>query len=104
MEWAKSVSFWLECPSLADELVVGEPLPAEGDYDGLFVRRQDRGGGLLRTGRQIGDQRPLLPLGDRLLIDPVAPCERPQALLTMLYRSTDRLVCLSCSQERDRRG
>ena len=33
----------------------------------------------------------LLPLGDGLLIDPVAPSQSPQALLTMLYRSTDRL-------------
>ena len=39
------------------------------------------------------DRRPrsALPLGDRLLVDPVALGERPQALLTMLYRSTDRL-------------
>ena len=35
--------------------------------------------------------RPLLPLGDRLGIDPVSPGKRPQALLTMLYRSTDCL-------------
>ncbi len=31
------------------------------------------------------------PLGDGLLVDPIALGERPQALLTMLYRSTDRL-------------
>ena len=36
-------------------------------------------------------ERPLLPLGDGLLVDPVALGQRPQALLTMLYRSTDRL-------------
>ncbi len=33
----------------------------------------------------------LLPLGDGLGIDTVALGKRPQALLTMLYRSTDRL-------------
>ncbi len=32
-----------------------------------------------------------LPLGDRLLVNRRAPCQRPQALLTMLYRSTDCL-------------
>ena len=45
-----------------------------------------------------------LPLGDRLRVDAVALRQRPQALLTMLYRSTDRLVCLSCPPKRDRRG
>ena len=33
----------------------------------------------------------LPPLGHGLLIDPVAASQSPQALLTMLYRSTDRL-------------
>jgi hypothetical protein len=42
------------------------------------------------VGRSATDVR--FSLGDRLLIDPVAPGERPQALLTMLYRSTDRLI------------
>ena len=32
-----------------------------------------------------------LPLGDRLGVDAVALGQHPQALLTMLYRSTDRL-------------
>ncbi len=32
-----------------------------------------------------------LPLGNGLLIDAVVPGQRSQALLTMLYRSTDRL-------------
>src|SRR5262245_49285678 len=31
-----------------------------------------------------------LPLGHGLGVDPVAPGKRPQALLTMLYRATDR--------------
>jgi hypothetical protein len=38
-----------------------------------------------------GDGAALLPLGDGLGIDTVALGKRPQALLTMLYRSTDRL-------------
>ena len=47
--------------------------------------------GLLGPGRHIGDRRPLLPLRHGLLVDPVALGQSPQALLTMLYRSTDRL-------------
>src|SRR5271163_2922496 len=66
-------------------------MPAEGDDHGLFLDGQDRRSGLLRTCRQIGRRRPRLPLGDRLRIDAVALGQRPQALLTMLYRSTDRL-------------
>jgi hypothetical protein len=34
---------------------------------------------------------PLAPLRNSLLVDPVALGQRPQALLTMLYRSTDCL-------------
>jgi hypothetical protein len=45
-----------------------------------------------RACREIGRRSALLPLGDGLLFDPVAMRQRPQALLTMLYRSTD---CLS---------
>ena len=63
----------------------------EGDDDRLFLDGEHRRPRLLRAGRQVGDRGPLLPLGDGLLVDPVAPGERPQALLTMLYRSTDRL-------------
>ena len=47
--------------------------------------------GSFGPGRQIGDRGPLLPLGDGLLVDAVALGQRPQARLTMLYRSTDRL-------------
>src|SRR5580704_15554047 len=47
--------------------------------------------GLPRPSRQIGDRSSTLPLGRGLLIDPEALGQRPQALLTMLYRSTDRL-------------
>ena len=40
---------------------------------------------------QVSGRETLLPLRHRFRVDPVAPGERPQALLTMLYRSTDRL-------------
>lgn len=47
--------------------------------------------GCLRpVGWSVVDER-RLPLGDGPLIDPVAPRQRPQALLTILYCSTDRL-------------
>src|SRR5271168_1622185 len=67
-------------------------LPAKGDDDRLVLDRQDRRSWLLRPGRQIGHRGPILPLGDRLLVDPMTLGQHPQALLTMLYRSTD---CLS---------
>src|SRR3546814_468034 len=41
--------------------------------------------------RQISERAAFLPLRHRLLIGPVAPGQSPQALLTMLYRATDRL-------------
>ena len=63
---------------------------AESDDDGFFLDRQHRGLRVLRAGRQISGGGSPLPFGDRLLVDPVARSQRPQALLTMLYRSTDR--------------
>ena len=42
------------------------------------------------VGRSATERR-IPPLGHGLLVDPVAPGQGPQALLTMLYRSTDRL-------------
>src|SRR5580700_2619975 len=66
-------------------------MPAEGNDHRLFLDSQNRRSGVLGAGRKIGDGRPLLPLGDRLGIDPVPLGKRPQALLTMLYRSTDCL-------------
>src|ERR1700730_12550164 len=68
-----------------------ERMAAEGDDDRLLLDRQHRGFRALRSGRQIGDRAALLPLGDGLRIDAVALGQRPQARLTMLYRSTDRL-------------
>ena len=62
-------------------------MAAKGDDHRLILDREDR---RLRLGwphRQIGHRGPLLPLGDRLLVDPVALGQRSQARLTMLYRS-----------------
>src|SRR4029077_14631516 len=64
---------------------------SEGDDDGLFLCRQDCRSGLLGSCRQVGNTGPRFPLGDGLLIDSIALGQSPQALLTMLYRSTDRL-------------
>src|SRR4029077_2135187 len=64
---------------------------SERHDDGFFLDGQDRRFGFLRSRRHVRDRGPPLPLGDRLLIDPVALRQSPQALLTMLYRSTDRL-------------
>ena len=64
---------------------------AECDDNRLFLDAQhcqmhDDG-----TGGQVLDRRAPLPLGDCRLVDPVALGQNPQALLTMLYRSTDCL-------------
>ena len=52
------------------------------------VRTDDRGsfGPVCRSATEVR-----FLLGDRLLVDPVMLGQSPQALLTMLYRSTDRL-------------
>src|SRR5918997_6745895 len=62
----------------------------ESDNDGLLLDRQHRRSGLTRASWQIGVGGALPPFRDRLLVDAIALGERPQALLTMLYRSTDR--------------
>jgi hypothetical protein len=67
-----------------------ERVPAEGDDDGLLFDRQYGGLRVLGTGRQINNRAALLPLCNGLWIDPVASSQGPQALSTMLYRSTDR--------------
>ena len=70
-------------------------VPAEGDDDGLLFHRQHRGARLARTGRSVGrsvgDCVPAFPLRHRLGVDPVTLGEGSQALLTLLYRSTDDL-------------
>lgn len=68
-----------------------ERVPAEGDDNRLLLNGKRRGMRLLRTGRQIFDCCTPLPLRHGLMVDPVALGQNPQALLTMLYRSTDRL-------------
>ena len=64
---------------------------AETQHDRLILDRQDRRAWLFRAGRNVAHRRPPLPLRDRFLADPISGCQRPQARLTMLYRSTDRL-------------
>ena len=68
-----------------------ERMPAKGDDDRFVLDRQHRGLRFSRSSRQIGDRPTLAPLGHGLLVDPVVLGQSPQALLTMLYRSTDRL-------------
>lgn len=67
-------------------------VPAEGDDHRFLLDRQHGRSRDPRAGGEIGGGGPLLPLGDGLLVDPVAPGQRPLARLNMLYRSTD---CLS---------
>src|SRR4029077_8793184 len=68
-----------------------ERMPAKGDDDRFVLDRQHRGLRFSRSSRQIGDRPALAPLGHGLLVDPVVLGQSPQALLTMLYRSTNRL-------------
>ena len=68
-----------------------ERVPAESDDHRLLLDREHSRLGFLRAGSLVGDGGPLTPLGDRLLIDAVAASQCSQALLTMLYRSTDCL-------------
>src|ERR1700682_2881521 len=65
---------------------------AKGDDDGLVLRRQTGGFWLFRASRKIGHRTALLPFCEGFRIEPVALGQRPQALLTILYCSTD---CLS---------
>ena len=66
-------------------------MPAEGNNDSFFLHRQNRGAGMLRPGTKIGHRAALPPLRNRLGVDPMTTRQCSQALLTMLYRSTDRL-------------
>jgi hypothetical protein len=59
--------------------------------DGFLFDRQNRRPRNGGTGPAIGSGLALLPLGDGLLVDAMTPGQCPHALLTMLYRSTDRL-------------
>src|SRR5690349_2408408 len=64
---------------------------AKGDDDCLVIDRQHRGLRIFRPCLQIRGGGALLPLGNGFGIDAVALGEVPQALLTMLYHSTNRL-------------
>ena len=66
-------------------------MPAECDDDRLFLDRQNRGPRLFRAGRKIGRPTNDFATWHGLLVDPVAIGQSPQALLTILYRSTDAL-------------
>ena len=68
-----------------------ERVLAEGDDDRLFLQAENRRSGLLGAHRRILNVGALAPLLNRLGIDPVPRGKDPQALLTILYRSTDRL-------------
>src|SRR5690606_25742349 len=65
-------------------------VPAKGDDDRLFLDRQHGRPGLLRPSLPVIESPALPPLRHRLRIDPVAPGQNPQALLTILYCSTNR--------------
>ena len=66
-------------------------MPPESDDDRLLLDGKHCRLGVPGACRDIGDSLALLPLRDSLLVDPVAPGQRPQALLTILYCSTDCL-------------
>ena len=66
-----------------------ERMAAKGHRHRLFVGRQNGRLRLPRTGRDIGNRGPVPPRRDRLPVHPIALRQRPQVLLTMLYRSTD---------------
>src|SRR5208337_1273212 len=64
---------------------------SEGDDDRLLLAAEHRRRRRLRPHGRVDGRRPALPFGDGLGVDAVTPSQRPYALLTMLYRSTDRL-------------
>lgn len=65
-----------------------ERVSAEGDDDRFLLDAQHSRAGILGAGPNIGSAVPASPLGNGLLVDAVALRQNPQALLTMLYRST----------------
>src|SRR5215207_2140821 len=67
-----------------------ERVPPKGNNDGLLLEREHRGARLLGASALVLDRGALLPLGDGLRVEAVAPGQPPQALLTMLDRSTHR--------------
>jgi len=65
-------------------------ISAKRDDDGLVLDGQNGRTGVLRTGPKVVDRAPLLPLRHCLRVDPMALGKGSQALLTILYCSTDR--------------
>jgi hypothetical protein len=68
-------------------------VPSEGDDDRFLLDRQDRRFDVLRAGWEVAEGGTLLPFGDRPGVDAMVLGQHPQALLTMLYRSTDCRYC-----------
>src|ERR1700756_4378845 len=66
-------------------------MPSESDDDRLALDGEDGRPGLRGACRKIDDAPALLLFGDCFLVDSVALREGSQALLTILYCSTDRL-------------
>ncbi len=64
---------------------------AKSNNGGLVLNCQNGGARRLWPSMQIDDRSALLLLCNRLLIDPAALGQHPQAFLTILYRSTDCL-------------
>src|SRR5437763_9454649 len=64
---------------------------AEGDDDRLLLQAENRRSRRLGTHRRILHVGALAPLLNRLGVDAVPSGQSPQALLTILYCSTDRL-------------
>ena len=60
-------------------------LPAKSASDRRFLDRQNGRSDVLGPNRDVGRRRAPLPLGHRLLIDPVALRQSPQARFTMAY-------------------
>src|SRR5580704_2685770 len=73
-----------------------ERVTAEGDEDRLLLDREHRGFRFTRAGWQIGDGAALLPFGDGLRVDVVAPGQRPQPrlLYCIARRITSVVVAL----------
>ena len=68
-----------------------EGMPSEGHDDRLFFNGKNCRSWLSGSCPHISHRVEFALLGHRLWIDAVALRKSPQALLTMLYRSTDRL-------------
>jgi hypothetical protein len=64
---------------------------AERNDQGLLFIIEHRRARFARPHLRIRYRCALAPFGDRLRVDAIAPGKGPYALLTMLYRSTDRL-------------